>query len=677
MRKRKSDIRKDRTDSVKSMKRIRRRTERTLLLLVFLFCALFMRPCHAEEIEGSYPYQTSGNFGEPEQAEYTYTYRDSFFTCSSYELNMDLARMSLRLAFSGFGYGESSDASNLLPLFDRLGIRYDESSVHYGIPGPDSIGYAYGVREISEDSVLVVVVVRGGNYKQEWAGNFTLGNGDEHKGFLSGAEIIEKELSAYLNEFSCDKKVSVLLTGYSRGAAVCNLAAAEFDRLAVEGKLGPVKPESLYTYCFACPLVTRKTEEGAKELYANIFSFVNPADLVPKVAPGEWGYGRYGTTFLLPTALHDEDYETYEEVFLESLRQYSKAEDAAVDPGNIIMLDRALVIVSDLLGSPSFYARIAQDTIRSVILGDNSMTSSIADYLLPSVSEYLDGLGGDKDKKGSGTASLTATHAPEYYLAALDALTDGTRLQKVRQAYRYVSYDGKAGITVYDSNGNAVVAGDGKKCTELAEIRTAGSAYGLKGEFLFDYADGGCYYVVVTAEKRMKVTFRAGLFDSLASRDAKRTDFESVLLKKNEYAILVLTADAPVLYRGNTGTAAELLDALIKGEEHKAEQVKADKVIDGSVKDTPDTPIATEPTPTPTPAPTATPAPSPEPTAPGQNTGENDDAADGKGPGNGAVKTVVFVIIAVFAILIAASVFLMIRRKKRKSSGNGDFTVNS
>ena len=101
---------------------------------------------------------------------------------------MDLARLSLRMAFSGFGYGEQSDASNLLPLFDRLGIRYDENTVHYEVPGPDTIGYAYGVREISEDSVLVVVVVRGGNYKKEWAGNFTLGNTEDHQGFLGGAD---------------------------------------------------------------------------------------------------------------------------------------------------------------------------------------------------------------------------------------------------------------------------------------------------------------------------------------------------------------------------------------------------------------------------------------------------------------------------------------------------------
>ena len=32
--------------------------------------------------------------------------------------------------------------------------------------------------------------------------------------------------------------------GYSRGAAVCNLAAAELDRMAERGELGSVKPEN-------------------------------------------------------------------------------------------------------------------------------------------------------------------------------------------------------------------------------------------------------------------------------------------------------------------------------------------------------------------------------------------------------------------------------------------------
>ena len=655
------------------MKRIRRRTERTLLLLVFLFCALFMRSVSAEELEGSYPYQTSGNFGQPKEAEYEYVYRDSFFSCSSYELNMDLARMALRVAFSGFGYGENSDASNLLPLFDRLGITYDESTVHYSIPGPDTIGYAYGIREISEDSVLVVLAVRGGNYKQEWAGNFTLGNSEDHKGFLIGAESISKELSAYLKALPEGKKVSVLLTGYSRGAAVCNLAAAELDWLASKDELGSVKPENLYVYCFACPLVTRKTEEACKDLYANIFSFVNPADIVPKVAPGEWDYCRYGTTFLLPSPVHDPDYDSYEEAFLTNLKRYSKTDDPSTDPGSIIMFDRAIVIVSDLLGSPSFYTRIAQDTIRSVILGDNSVTSSIADYLLPSVSDYLDGLGGEGGQ-GGGAMSMTATHAPEYYMAHLDALADGTRLQTLKQGYGYVSYDGKAEVTVYDREGNPVVSGDGKSVKFLTEATSCGAAYGLKGEFLFDCSGDSCYYVVVTAGKRMKVTFRCGLFDSIASKDAKRSDFESVLLKKNEYAILVLTPEKPVLYRGTSGSAKELLTALINGEEIKAEKVKADKTVDGSVKENPDTPIATEPTPTPTEAPVPTATVTPAATLP--VTEAPDEMKKEGGPG-GFGKTVVFVTILVLAVFIALSVFLVIRAKKKKQGENGDFPVNS
>lgn len=659
------------------MRRIRRRTERALLLLVFLFCALFLHPCRAEELKGNYPYQTSGNFGESKQAEYSYTYRDSFFSCSSYELNMDLARLSLRMAFSGFGYGEQSDASNLLPLFERLGIRYDENTVHYGVPGPDTIGYAYGVREISEDSVLVVVVVRGGNYKKEWAGNFTLGNSEDHQGFLGGAEIIEKELPEYISKLSADKKVSVLLTGYSRGAAVCNLAAAELDRMAERGELGNMKPENLYAYCFACPLVTRKSEEGAKELYGNIFSFVNPADVVPKVAPGEWGYGRYGLTFLLPTPLHDEDYETYKEAFLANLREYAKAENASVNPGNIIMLDRALVIVSDLLGSPSVYYRIAQDAIRSVILGDKSVATSLADYVLPSVSDYLDGLGGEEKDQGGGAASLTATHAPEYYLAALDALADGTRLQKIRNAYGYVCYDGKADITVYDAEGNPLVSGDGRKCTNLAEMKKEGAVYGLRGEFLFDFPDGGRYFVVVTANKRMRVTFRAGLFDSLASKDAGRADYENVLLKKNEYAILMIDADKTTLFRGTSGSASELLEALLKGESHKAEEVKADETLNGSVKDTPDVPIATEPTPTPTPTPTALETPSPKPTEAASGNENGGDSKDGKSGMVNRTAVIVFSIIVLSAVLISLFTFFMIKKKKRASDGNGDFPVNS
>ena len=73
------------------------------ILLAFLLCAVFLRPAYAEDIEGDFPYETSGLSGKPEANSFSYVYRDSFFETSSYEMNPELARLSMRLAVPGKG----------------------------------------------------------------------------------------------------------------------------------------------------------------------------------------------------------------------------------------------------------------------------------------------------------------------------------------------------------------------------------------------------------------------------------------------------------------------------------------------------------------------------------------------------------------------------------------------
>ena len=87
----------------------RRRIRFLTGLFLLVFCALFLPlSAAAEEIEGTYTYITSGVEKEKRQKENTFYYRDSFFDCSSYELNMELASFSLRLAVAGFGIGDTS-----------------------------------------------------------------------------------------------------------------------------------------------------------------------------------------------------------------------------------------------------------------------------------------------------------------------------------------------------------------------------------------------------------------------------------------------------------------------------------------------------------------------------------------------------------------------------------------
>ena len=86
-----------------------------------------------------------------------------------------------------------------------------------------------------------------------------------------------------------------MITGHSRGAATANLVAA---KLIKEQKLASAS--NVYTYAFATPNSTKLKEKDNLE-YKRIFNFVNPEDFVTKCMPAAWGYGRYGTTFVLPS----------------------------------------------------------------------------------------------------------------------------------------------------------------------------------------------------------------------------------------------------------------------------------------------------------------------------------------------------------------------------------------
>ncbi|MBO7630957.1 MAG: hypothetical protein J6S78_01340, partial [Lachnospiraceae bacterium] len=139
----------------------KRRVRWKAAIVLLVLCAFFMSfSAHAEDIEGEFSFLTSGLEREKEPKVGTFYYRDSYFERSAYELNMDLARLSIRVAFAGFGIGETSEPKHLLPLFDKLGVKYSEETVHYGPPTADTIGFAYGTREISENESLVVVVIR-------------------------------------------------------------------------------------------------------------------------------------------------------------------------------------------------------------------------------------------------------------------------------------------------------------------------------------------------------------------------------------------------------------------------------------------------------------------------------------------------------------------------------------
>ena len=213
-----------------------------------------------------------------------------------------------------------------------LGFQHVRNVNYAPTPTIDSIAATFAYKEIDDENgekcKLILIAVRGGEYTSEWGGNFRIGSGDIHEGFeIAKNTIVNDYFKSYIKDLKLERETNVKLwiTGYSRAAAVSNLIANEFDdetknskffvgeknRLETKWK---ITKDDIYAYCFATPNNSKKKINGQpiqgdsdpkkekfKEThYPNIFNIMNPNDFVPKVAPYEWGYDKYGYSLWLP-----------------------------------------------------------------------------------------------------------------------------------------------------------------------------------------------------------------------------------------------------------------------------------------------------------------------------------------------------------------------------------------
>ncbi len=167
----------------------------------------------------------------------------------------------------------------------------------------DNVAYTIGTKEIKiEDSEykLIVIATRGGNYGAEWVGNFRIGEKQGHTGFQVAAIDLYNNFVGYLVDHDIDiekDNVKVLITGFSRSAAVSNYAAYYINNYILsKGK----SIDDVYAYTFATP---SNNIQGSDRLYlqSNIFNIISPDDIVPSVPLSKWGFRKFGNTLVLPS----------------------------------------------------------------------------------------------------------------------------------------------------------------------------------------------------------------------------------------------------------------------------------------------------------------------------------------------------------------------------------------
>lgn len=343
------------------------------LLLAVLMLMSLLPAVYADNgvINGTVRY-CSGHGSENDHDYETYfSYSDSYFTKSGYGYRQDLAEVSLALALASFSSKDAEthddEDRNFVSMMQQCGFEDIDSNEWFGkAPELNSIGVCAASKQISDNGTeytLIALGVRGNFYRREWGGNAIVGTSGDHEGFSLGAEQTLKYLKQYISDNGITGPIKLWIAGYSRSAAVANLAAAQLDRGYDLGSTR-LSRHDLYCYCFEPPMATVSTDTDAI-MFANIHNVVNENDLVTYILFPQWGFSRYGV---------DHTYPTKGDAGYDELRDAMVAEfDTIPNNGGDYSIDDFKYVGIDLSGSgrkmtqKEFYALLSEAMVTDFV----------------------------------------------------------------------------------------------------------------------------------------------------------------------------------------------------------------------------------------------------------------------------------------------------------------------
>ena len=315
-----------------------------LFLAVLLAAGSFSVRAQAAETdegfitEGVYTYTTGG--GKDLQEQDSFVFREDCFMRSSYLGCAHLAELSAQAAMAssgltGAGSDSADSADNLTAFLTAAGFEDVETNRYYALATQEnSIGVAVARRTVQafgHKYILLAVIPRSAGYKQEWAGNFTVGSGDMHEGYKAARDEVLRFMKQYLEKHDIGGELKIWTAGHSRGGAVANLLGGFLAGGGVSYFGGRVSlaPEDVYCYTYAAPrtvkaepdrraeLSVAEARSGAEyaadtpgeaytadaagaadlssEIYGGIRNCIFDEDAIPKLPPASWGFGHYGT----------------------------------------------------------------------------------------------------------------------------------------------------------------------------------------------------------------------------------------------------------------------------------------------------------------------------------------------------------------------------------------------
>ena len=566
-----------------------------LLTTVLLFVILLQIPCGAQADDLTVRYR---GFIFPGDYTLTVPYDDALFLEDARQYHHPLAQLSMCMALSAFrwSFEDEPDTNTYIQKFfeeadltDILMSDYEKS------PSAYTISSCIAQREIEtgeEPFTLIAVAVCGGNYSGEWESNVTLGESDRHQGFSDAAELVENRILGYIaRQKLSDRKIKIWISGFSRAAAVANITAADLT------DLGIVPVSDLFAYTFATP----RAAKNITGTYPNIFNIIGKMDLVPKVAPAEWGYGRYGTDFYTPSRETDSDYARRAQL---AKAEFQKLTGASFwnNLGNNLLLRLMYEYYLDCVPDSGMYVHYMQENMTELFerrTAQNALLQFIRMFTNP---DLLEGENGDRVEGflnylvqivletalQSGASSvdwvedatllgnLMLQHCPEIYMAWVLSSDNPEEIYSDSRSYVRISVLGDGNYAVLDHESGKLVSSwvkeespDGVMHPWLSELETAEDYDSYDFYNIWDNETGE-QVLILPCDRNYDVWFLSEAEQTLEEYDVY---FESFLLSGGSAAARTIEAqEGDSVFLLNTGDLSAAQDSSPVQEDTEADR---------------------------------------------------------------------------------------------------------
>lgn len=405
-----------------------------------------------------------GSGGNAKERVWEFPYDDAMFEHSDDTYFHRLAQASLGLALSAFRTKNApleTQDDKVLAFLTQAGFDNLQSDEFDITPTKETIATAIGSKIIG-GSTVVAVAVSGGNYKDEWLSNFDIGNDTRHAGFNYAAQKVEARIRDYLTAHGIADNAKLWICGYSRSAAVSNIAAADMTDSGLF--------KEVYAYTFATPRNTR--QPGS---YPNIFNIVGKFDPVAAIPFAEWGFGRNGVDMYTPAQETDSDYRQKKaaanEVSMRLTDQpfWNNVENNntlrtildflySVVPDTAVYTDKMQQIIESVWQDrslPNLAGTITRLMEEEKLLDDTNRyeMEQLLDYLSMTTYSAVTG-GAGWYEKATVAENLAREHYPEVYISWMFSTDDAAELFNDSVNYLRINIQSSVKISIFGGGTN-------------------------------------------------------------------------------------------------------------------------------------------------------------------------------------------------------------------------------